>query len=103
MPEDRPKPERTPPDEAIERLIPRRYLRIQDGDVLITREAGGLRAESRAIYQLQIQGRGASLDRFASFENAAAKGEELATKQKVRLFYREHKHEPPFLLKDARP
>ena len=106
MPSDRPIPERTPshadPSETLERLIPRRQLKMQDGDVLITREPGGLQAESRAIYQLHIHGTGPLADRFASFEHAAARGDELATTQRVRLFYVEHRKEGPFLLKDAR-
>ena len=40
--------------------------------------------------------------RFASFEHAAARGEELATKAKVRLFDFESQQDPPHLLKDAR-
>ena len=99
-------PERTPsqadPDGALERLLPRRHLKVQDGDVIILRQAGGLRAESRAVYHLHVQGAGPLPDRFASFEHAAATGEDLATKHKVRLFYVEHKTESPTLLKDAR-
>ena len=40
--------------------------------------------------------------RSDSFEHAAARGEELATRARVRLFYFESQQEPPFLLKDAR-
>ena len=91
------------PTETVERIIPRRLLLLEDGDVLITREAGGLREGSRVVYQLRIRGAGPIRDqRFASFEHAAARGEELATRAKVRLFYFESRQEPPFLLKDAR-
>jgi hypothetical protein len=75
------------PAEAVERIVPRRQLLVEDGDVLIMREAGGLREGSRVVYQLRIRGSGPIADqRFASFEHAAARGEELATKAKVRLF-----------------
>jgi hypothetical protein len=98
-----PAPPLNDPVEAVERIVPRRQLLVEDGDVLIMREAGGLREGSRLVYQLRIRGAGAIADqRFASFEHAAARGEELATKAKVRLFYFESKQEPPFLLKDAR-
>jgi hypothetical protein len=106
MAADRRNPERTPsqadPDGALERLLQRRHLKFRDGDVIITRQAGGLRAESRAVYHLHVHGSGPLPDRFASFEHAAAKGEDLATKHKVRLFYVEHKNDSPALLKDAR-
>ena len=106
MAADRRKPERTPsqsdPDGALERLLQRRHLKFQEGDVIITRQAGGLRAESRAVYHLHVHGSGPLPDRFASFEHAAAKGEDLATQHKVRLFYVEHKNDSPALLKDAR-
>jgi hypothetical protein len=91
------------PAETVERIVPRRQLLLEDGDVLIMREAGGLREGSRVVYQLNIRGSGPIHDqRFASFEHAAARGEELATRAKVRLFYYESREEPPFLLKDAR-
>ena len=91
------------PAEAVERIVPRRQLLLEDGDVLIMREAGGLREGSRVVYQLRIRGSGPIADlRFASFEHAAARGEELATRAKVRLLYFESRQEPPFLLKDVR-
>ena len=103
LPPGEPIPPLADPEEAVERIIPRRQLLLEDGDVLIMREAGGLREGSRVVYQLRIRGSGPIADqRFASFEHAAARGEELATNAKVRLFYFESKKEPPFLLKDAR-
>jgi hypothetical protein len=102
-PRERRRPPQADPVEAVERIVPRRQLLLEDGDVLIMREPGGLRAGSRVVYQLRIRGVGALSDqRFASFEHAAARGEELATKAKVRLFYFESRQEPPHLLKDAR-
>src|SRR5688572_29875286 len=78
MTADRRNPQRTPsqadPDGALERLLQRRHLKFQEGDVIITRQAGGLRAESRAVYHLHVHGSGPLPDRFASFEHAAAKG-----------------------------
>jgi hypothetical protein len=101
---DRLKPVRSEADaaETVERLIPRRLLKISEGDVLITREPGGIQAESRAIYQLHVEGHGPLPDKFTSFEHAAIRGEELATERKVRVFYFEQKGDPPFLLKDSR-
>lgn len=87
---------------AMERLVSRRRLKVQDGDVVIARTTGGLGAPSRAIYQLRVQGTTALAEPFASFEHAAARGEELAKKRNVRLFYVEEENEPPHLLTDAR-
>ena len=62
MTPDRRNPQRTPsqadPDGALERLLQRRHLKFQEGDVIITRQAGGLRAESRAVYHLHVHGTG---------------------------------------------
>jgi hypothetical protein len=108
MPLDRrrqphPTPPLDDPTETVERIVPRRLLLLEDGDVLITREAGGLREGSRIVYQLRIRGAGPIRDpRFASVEHAAARGEELANRARVRLYYFESQQEPPFLLKDAR-
>ena len=99
----KPTPPLADPAEAVERIVPRRQLLLEDGDVLMMREAGGLREGSRVVYQLRIRGLRAIPDqRFASFEHAAARGEELATKARVRLFYFESEQDPPHLLKDAR-
>jgi hypothetical protein len=99
----KPTPPLADPAEAVERIVPRRQLLLEDGDLLIMREPGGLREGSRVVYQLRIRGLGAIPDqRFASFEHAAARGEELATKARVRLFYFESEQDPPHLLKDAR-
>ena len=98
-----PLPPTADPAEAVERIVPRRQLLLEDGDVLIVREAGGFREGSRVVYQLRIRGMGAIPDqRFTSFEHAAARGEELATKAKVRLFYFESQQDPPHLLHDSR-
>ena len=103
---DRRRPERSPsqaePTETVERLLSRRQLKIQSGDIVISRQPGGVQAESRGVYELRVHGGDPLPDRFASFQHAAAKGEELATTQRVCLFYLEHKNEPPALLKDAR-
>src|SRR5688572_17561036 len=88
--------------EAVQRIVPRRHLIVQDGDVLIMRESGGFVGAGRLVYELRIQGTGPTPDKFASFAHAAARGEELARNRKVRLFYFESREEAPFLLKDAR-
>jgi hypothetical protein len=100
---DKPISPQDDPAETVERLIPRRQLLLEDGDVLLMRESGGAREGSRVIYQLRIRGTGPIPNmRFASFEHAAARGEEIARKTKVRLFYFETKQDPPHLLIDAR-
>jgi hypothetical protein len=88
--------------EAVQRIVPRRHLVVQDGDVLISRAASGFGSPGRLVYIIAVQGSGPTTDRFANFEHAAARGEELAKNRQVRLFYCESKDEVPMLLKDAR-
>jgi hypothetical protein len=88
--------------EAVQRIVPRRHLIVRDGDILIMRVAGGFRGAGRLLYELSIHGMGPTADKFASFEHAAVRGEQLAITRKVRLFYFEEKNGAPFLLKDAR-
>jgi hypothetical protein len=61
-----------------------------------------VRGAGRLLYELSIHGVGPTPDKFASFEHAAVRGEQLAISGKVRLFYFEEKNDAPFLLKDAR-
>lgn len=100
----RPTPPLADPAETVQRLVPRRHLLIQDGDIIIARVSAGLLSATftRNVYELRIRGRGPTGDRFANFEHAAAAGEQLARLRKVRLFYLEDADEAPHLLKDNR-
>jgi hypothetical protein len=97
----RPIPPSDDPAETIQRLIPRRQLKIETGDVVLARVHGGgsLKRES---FQLGVRGDGRMVGRFATFEHGAAAGEDLATRLEARLFFVDNEGEPPFLLKDAR-
>ena len=91
------------PAEAVERIVPRRQLLLEDGDVLIVRASAGLHATiGRAVYELRLRGQGATGERFASFEHAASRGDQLALQRHVRLMFIENQDEPPHLLKDYR-
>jgi hypothetical protein len=103
-----PRARRTPPQadaaEAVERIVPRRHLIIENGDVLIVRTSGGFRPNApRSVYQFHVHGDGLMPDRFAAFEHVAVAGEQLAETRRVRLFFQETNGEPPFLLRDCRP
>jgi hypothetical protein len=73
------------PAEAVERIVPRRHLLIERGDILISRASVMIRAaEERDIYQLSRQDIGVLPGRYTSFEHAVVAGDELATRQRVR-------------------
>jgi len=106
--DERPRGRRTPSEadaaEMVERIVPRRHLIIEDGDVLIVRTSGGFRPNApRSVYQLHVHGHGVLPERFAAFEHVAVAGEQLAETRRVRLFFQEINEEPPFLLRDSRP
>ena len=88
------------PAETIQRLIPRRQLKIETGDVVLARVHGG--SLKRESFQLGVRGEGRMVGRFATFEHAAAAGEELATRLEARLFFVDNEGGFPYLLKDAR-
>ena len=90
--------------EAVERIVPRRQLLFEDGDVIIMRAPSGLSLTGR-VFQLRVRGAGPIAGRFVSFEHAAAAGDQLAGRQQVRLFYvdSDSEQEVPYLLKDYRP
>ena len=103
-------PERTPavcttddPVEAMERIVSRRKLLIEKGDVFITRAVAPIRATTdRELFVLTRQDIGQVPGRFTKFEQAVAAGDELATRLKVRLYFQESSDHPPHLLKDCR-
>lgn len=106
---------REPPDdpaEAVERLVPRRQLIVESGDVMIVREAAGVfrqrtdlstfSSASKSQYRSLIHGRRDDRGRvFAMYDRAVMDGEAMASSRRVRLFYVENA--ALTLLKDYRP
>jgi hypothetical protein len=100
------------PAEAVERVLSRRQLLVEDGDIVIVREAAGilrgtfgidsLTGSSSPTYRLIVRGRlDDSRQLFATYERAIVDGESLAAEHRVRLFYDEDG--ALTLLKDYRP
>jgi hypothetical protein len=91
------------PAEAVERIVSRRKLMIEKGDVFISRVPDAIRGSAeRDIYHLTQQDMGPVPGRFTSFEYAVVAGDEFATKHQVRLYFQESPDHPPQLLKDCR-
>src|SRR5262245_50758330 len=94
-------------DETVERMVPRRQLIVDDGDVILSREMAGSVSLSRTAgwrYRLHVHpdAIGGKLRAiYASYQLAAMAGEELAARQRVRLYYEEDA--VVTLLKDYRP
>ena len=100
------------PAEAVERVLSRRQLLVEDGDIVIARESAGilrgtfgidsLTRPSSLTYRLIVRGQPDDSRRvFATYERAAVDGEALAAERRVRLFYDEDG--VLALLKDYRP
>jgi hypothetical protein len=100
------------PAEAVERVLSRRQLIVEDGDVVIAREAAGfgrgtfgtesLSSRSSSTYRLIVRGeRDDSRRMFATYEHAIVDAEAHAAEHSVRLFYDENG--ALTLLKDYRP
>jgi hypothetical protein len=93
------------PAEAVERIVPRRQLLFEDGDVIIALAPSGVSLTGR-VYQLRLRGLGPIAGQFVSFEHATAAGDQVAAARRVRLFYvdgAESEQEVRHLLKDYRP
>ena len=91
------------PVEAMERIVSRRKLLIETGDVFIERAVAPIRgANERDLFLLTRHDIGPVPGRFTTFEHAIAAGDELATRLKVRLYFIEATDHPPQLLKDCR-
>jgi hypothetical protein len=89
--------------EAVERIVSRRRLIIEKGDIFISRVTDAIRGSAeRDIYQLMRHDLGLVPGRFTSFENAVVAGDQLATEHRVRLYFQEAPDHPPQLLKDCR-
>lgn len=91
------------PAEAVERIVSRRHLLIEKGDVFLRRAPAALRgSDERDIYHLTRHEMEPLPGRFTNFEHAVAAGDEFATRQRVRLYFQEAPDHPPQLLKDCR-
>ena len=91
------------PAEAEDRLVTRRQLVIEAGDVFITKVSAFRSAGGHDRYRLGRNGDGPSLGEYANYDDAVKAGDMLATTDGVRLFYREGPGVVPQLLKDCRP
>jgi hypothetical protein len=100
------------PAEAVEHVLSRRQLLVEDGDIVIARETAGilrgtfgiesLTGSSSPTYRLIVRGQlDDSWRGFATSELAIVDGESLAAEHRVRLFYDEDA--PLTLLKEYRP
>jgi hypothetical protein len=99
---------RDDPVEAVEHVISRRDLLVQDGDIILTRihnrARHSLSTPSTAEYVLSTYSTTSLREtarRFARYEVAAMEGEQLAAERRVRLFYQDESGLN--LLKDYRP
>jgi hypothetical protein len=101
------------PAEAVERVLSRRQLIVEEGDIVIAREVAGIwhagpgltspTTISRSQYRILIRGqREDEIERvFAQYDRAVMDGEVLAANRRVRLFYSDGN--ALTLLKDYRP
>jgi hypothetical protein len=94
------RPPASDPDEAIERVVPRKHLLPVDGDVLLFREPTGVKTQkARWGYRVQLIGTGLTSGTFATYEHALATAEQFASERRSRLFYAESREGQPQLLK----
>ena len=101
------------PAETVERILTRRQLIIEEGDVVVAREIAGIwhagpgltspTTVSRSQYRILVRGeRDDEIERvFAKYDRAVMDGELLAADRRVRLFYSEG--DALTLLRDYRP
>ena len=101
------------PAEAVERLLSRRQLIVEEGDILVVREVAGIwhagpgltspTTMSRSQYRVLVRGQknDGSERVFAKYDRAVVDGEVLAADRRVRLFYSDGNAFT--LLKDYRP
>jgi hypothetical protein len=88
--------------EAPDRLVTRRHLVIEAGDVFITKVSASRSARGPDRYRLARNQDGPPLGEYGDYEDAVRAGDILATTDGVRLFYREGPGVVPQLLKDCR-
>ena len=101
------------PAETVERILARRQLIIEEGDIVVAREIAGIwhagpgltspTTVSRSQYRILVRGeRDDEIERvFAKYDRAVIDAELLAAGRRVRLFYSEGN--ALTLLKDYRP
>jgi len=90
------------PAEAEDRLVTRRLLVIEAGDVFITKMSAVRGGGGHDRYRLARNGDGLPLGEYSKYDDAVKAGDVLATTDGVRLFYREGPGVVPQLLKDCR-
>ena len=88
-------PQRVAPIDAaadvVERIVPRRYWQLEDGDVVIVRELvprvnpAPITSPVQWRYTLRVHPEPAWHQRFSSFATAASEGEQLASERGARL------------------
>jgi hypothetical protein len=101
------------PAETVERVLTRRQLIVEEGDIMVVREVAGIwhagpgltspTTVSRSQYRIVVRGqRDDESERvFAKYDRAVMDGEVLAANRRVRLFYSEDN--AITLLRDYRP
>lgn len=75
--------------------MPYRDPAVSENDVVVLR-AGG----PPAVFQLHVGHTEPRAERFATFEGATTKGDEVARARKVRLFYIDSPNAQPYVLRD---
>jgi hypothetical protein len=92
------------PAEAMERLVSRRQVQVERGDVIIAREpVPRLKPATAPLWQFRVSVHPAATGEgrvFNSFQHAASEGEQMATQGKRRLLFVEDGM--PTLLDDYR-
>jgi hypothetical protein len=101
------------PAETVERVLTRRQLIVEEGDIVVVREVAGIwhagpgltspTTVSKSQYRIVVRGqRDDEVERvFAKYDRAVMDGEVLAANRRVRLFYSEDN--AMTLLRDYRP
>jgi hypothetical protein len=101
------------PAETVERVLTRRQLIVEEGDIVVVREVAGIwhagpgltspTTVSRSQYRIVVRGqRDDEVERvFGKYDRAVMDGEVLAANRRVRLFYSEDN--AITLLRDYRP
>lgn len=101
------------PADTVERILTRRQLIIEEGDIVVAREIAGIwhagpgltspTTVSRSQYRILVRGeRDTEIEQvFAKYDRAVMDGELLAADRRVRLFYSDGN--ALTLLRDYRP
>jgi hypothetical protein len=98
----RPPARQARPEATLTPRVHRTDLVVENSDVVILRTGVGTKNGSQTIFQVHVGATGPLPDQFMVFEHAAVKGDEVARLNRVRLFYLDSPHDPPFLVRDYR-